>query len=109
MFTGRNERRASCRYPVKAEIFYFHHSGQPDPGRGVLVNVCSGGVLFESNGEFRPGMRLKLEILWPAPSRHTSPLVVKISGRVVRVEGEMTAIGIETSEFQPLARKIAET
>jgi len=67
------------------------------------VNVSSGGILFESNGAFVPGMKLKLVILWPAPAGQRSRLVASIDGRVIRVQGSFTAIAIEAYEYQSLA------
>jgi len=108
MFTGRTERRASCRYPVKSEVFYSYDGDAGEAEHGRLLNISSGGILLESSGKFRRGMKVDLEIPWPAPDGHNSLLVVKIVGSVVRVQGKLVAVAIKASEFCPLARKIAD-
>jgi len=74
MFRGSNERRASSRYSITADLSYSCSGVDPGGGQGRLVNVSSGGILFESNGDFRPGMKLRLVIVWPAPAGHCSRL-----------------------------------
>src|SRR5215469_10939160 len=106
MFTGLIERRASCRYPITANLSYAYPGANPSGGHGRLVNVSSTAILFESNGEFRPRMKLKLVIAWPAPAGQSSNLVVSIDGRVIRVLESFTAIAIEAYEFKSMADKI---
>jgi len=96
---GRDERRSDCRYPINAEVEYILRRRQrvAESGRGQLVNISGGGILFKSAGAIPPRMGIELFIAWPARPSNVSLFV---AGRTVRSEGTRTAVKILRYEFR---------
>ena len=69
-------------------------------GRGRTANLSSGGVLFQSEHAFEPGILLALAVAWPARINDRVGLTLHIVGRVVRVEGTWAAVATSSYEFR---------
>lgn len=69
-------------------------------GAGLVVNMSSSGVLFQT-AEFLPrGVTIELYIAWPTKLNDTVALNLYVMGRVVRMQGNYSAVRIRRSEFR---------
>ncbi|MBV9506110.1 MAG: PilZ domain-containing protein [Acidobacteriia bacterium] len=109
MGTESNERRAHGRFAMAAPMSYesLGSIGDSCRGEGRIVNLSSGGLLFQSRGTFRPGMTLEFHVPWPGPSGRVPRLRLRITGSVVRVDGSLIAVAITSYEFQAANQSLA--
>lgn len=85
------ERRRHARLPVGLYASYW--VAQPERAKeGVLVteNASAGGLMFRSQGAFRVGDGLRLEMHLP-----DRPEKVRVHARVVRVEADPGTAGMQ--------------
>src|SRR5215831_15196800 len=102
------ERRSHCRYSVVVEIQYQVIGTAPPPkvGRGRIVDLSSGGLLFEADTALPEGAALNLYIPWPAcVGNH---FALWCTGRILRCEGLRTAVALEHAEFRAEVRSQPE-
>jgi hypothetical protein len=99
---GRQDRRASDRFPIEREIRFrvLSKKAGDDAGVGRTINMSSSGVLFTTDKTLLPGKRLEVSVSWPAQLDNTCPLKLVARGRVVRYEPGMAAIEIQQYEFR---------
>lgn len=97
----RGERRSDRRSLLRAELAYrvIRHGRAIARGRGHTVNVSGGGILFESELHLPAGMRVELCVTWPARRNHTIRVELWAAGRIVRTQGNRTAVSIARQEF----------
>ena len=77
-----------------------HRAATPESGVGKTLDISSGGVLFETAQQLRPGKRVELSVNWPALLEGGCPLKFVAVGRVVRAEETWAAMHIEQYEFR---------
>ena len=65
--------------------------------------MSSNGVLFTTDRDLRPGMRLEVSISWPVALNGQVPLKLVARGRVVRSAKGIAAIEISQREFRTQA------
>jgi hypothetical protein len=97
------ERRAAIRFAIGQEVLYKildHRAATPESGVGKTLDISSGGVLFETAQQLRPGKRVELSVNWPALLEGGCPLKFVAVGRVVRAEETWAAMHIEQYEFR---------
>jgi len=68
---------------------------------GTTRNISSGGVLLQTKKNLTLGLLVEVHIQWPA-RLETCGLKLVMSGRVVRVEGRLSAINSVGYEFRTL-------
>ena len=95
-----NDRRASHRYPLSAEVRYLIVSRTPTCGACRTVNVSSGGALIQTADRLPNGAKVKLSIAWPARLNGRLALSLDIVGRIVRVNGLLVGVSFDHHEFR---------
>jgi hypothetical protein len=102
-----DERRFHCRYPLDADLEYtlLYRGRVVGNGQGRIVNVSSHGVLFESGEALPLGMWVELSIEWPVPVSGQMGLTLHATGRIVRVQGNRTAVRIDHHDFRMWPRR----
>ena len=100
------DRRSDSRYPVTTELEYrlAFHDQTVIMGVGQTVNMSSSGVIFQTSNVLPVKEKIELRVLWPARPDNTTPLKLHIIGRVVRAQGNRTAVAIERYEFRARRR-----
>jgi len=105
---GKNERRASDRFPIEREVRYKvlnrRAAGADETGMGKTLNMSSNGVLFTTDTMLIPGRRVELAISWPAQLNSKVALKLVARGRVVRSEAGSAAVEIQQYEFRTAGR-----
>lgn len=103
---ARADRRRTDRFPIECELVYrmsgkrFAH----EQGRGVTIDMSSGGVRFRADRPLVAGKRVEMAIRWPAQLDNRCSLKLMARGRVVRSEGDQAAIEIQQYEFRTMGR-----
>lgn len=69
-------------------------------GRGELVNISSGGLLFRSDAVLPKGELIEAELAWPSPMVAAQPLRLCIHGIIMRSDAGGTAVSIAKYEFR---------
>ena len=105
----RDERRSSRRYPIQIDLEYSLIRGQRvmGTGQGRTLNFSSDGVLFESDVALPLGTGIELSIQWPVLLRGQVGLALHATGRIVRAEGNRTAVRIDHHDFRIWPRRRA--
>jgi hypothetical protein len=95
------DRRQHRRYPVDSQVEYKVVSGREvtEIGFGRVLNLSSGGILFESDCPLPAGVNVKLIIAWPSQASATR-LKAHVSGYIVRSEGNCAAVRILHQVFR---------
>jgi PilZ domain len=102
------DRRRRQRFPLSLDV-RWRSLATEEEGEGQIINVSSAGILFTSRREFAIGEGLELSIHWPyKPDKMDSKLPLKLVAltRVVRCEGDRTAVSIEQYEFRLEEKKL---
>lgn len=102
----RTDRRRTDRFPIECEMVY-RMSGKRlahEQGKGVTIDMSSGGVRFRTEKPLVPGKRVEMAIRWPAQLDNRCSLKLMARGRVVRSEGDQAAVEIQQYEFRTLGR-----
>ena len=69
-------------------------------GRGELINISSGGLLFRSDSVLPKGELIEVDLAWPTPLDAVQPTRLCIHGIVVRSDAGGTALSIAKYEFR---------
>jgi hypothetical protein len=98
---GLAERRLARRYPISLELkYYLVRRGQVvDRGAGHTVDISTGGILIENRRPLPRGVGIHVFVAWPAPDQTGERLELEIYGRIVRTEGNRTAIHMTRHQF----------
>lgn len=98
----RLERRSSRRFPIEQVLTYKSLGAKKDAvsGHGRVVNISSGGILFTSEHELRPGSKLEIAVNWPVRHFDGNGVQLFLHARVVRTEPGRAAAAIELHEFR---------
>jgi len=99
------ERRSSSRFTLHFPLRYsLVESGCVIArGRGRTLDVSSGGVLVQSEGEPIPSGKIELSIAWPVSLDGGTQLQLFVSGNVLRQEGNVVAVTVDRYEFRTRA------
>lgn len=98
----RPERRAGARYSVELGVRYRILDGdcQPREGCGQTINLSPGGVLFHADCNLAAGTSVQLSIAWPRRLGEICPLVLLITGRILRSQNHLFAVHADRYEFR---------
>lgn len=94
------ERRSAQRYPGTVVLRYRLRESTSQSGLGILVNLSTAGVLFQTEDRLGAGSAIELFIPWPLRSIKTISVELYISGRVVRTETTSIAVELDHYEFR---------
>ena len=102
-----HDRRRSIRFPIKSQLRWvvLNRKTGPLTGSGETVNVSSAGFAFRSSAPLAPGCRLELDVEWPAELDGHVPMKLVVTGKVIRVDGDIVCVTIDKREFRTAGRK----
>jgi hypothetical protein len=97
-----SDRRANRRYDVTLEVRWkiIYRNRVLSSGTGLMLNMSSGGILFETDDPPAVGRTIEMAIAWPVLLNANVPLRLFIQAQVVRTMGRRVAVGIERYEFR---------
>ena len=100
--TRPGERRSAARFQVELSIQYslVHRGKVLAAGRGKTVNVSSTGMLFRPDARLLDAREIHLTVEWPASRGRGIPVRLFMIGKVVRKQGEQTAVKLLRYEFR---------
>jgi hypothetical protein len=96
------DRRYDRRYGIALELRWklVRRRKVLDSGPGRTVDISSGGILFDAGRQLPVGLNVELSIAWPALLHNVSPMQLVVTGRIVRTQGNRTAIHMSQHEFR---------
>jgi hypothetical protein len=95
------ERRTSRRYDIELGLTYktLDPNGVVRLAAGKTINMSSGGVLFQAEGELSAGAPIALSIRWPAPWPAERQVRLIIMGQIERCGSIGIAVSTKRHEF----------
>ena len=98
---ARSERRTSVRFPLAFDLRYkVVGESVVIAGSGRTIDVASTGMSFTADSPLSIGQNLDVSIDWPVPLNSGVRLQLRMSGTVVRTDGNITALRIHAHEFR---------
>ena len=96
------ERRLRCRYPLTLDVQYKLLATDSDEqvGIGKTINVSSAGLLFEATHGLPARRLIQIFIDWPLLQEGAHPLRLVMYGRVIRSDGNLSAVRVSRHEFR---------
>ena len=96
------EQRAHPRYPITLDLEYklLSRGRVARNGSGRMLNISTGGILFEMNDALPLNRSIELMIDWPFLFDEVCPIKLVIQGHVVRSDGNRVAVRIQRHKFQ---------
>jgi len=103
--TIAGDRRRDRRYLIQLDLRWklIRRKRVLDTGAGRTIDVSSGGICFETERPLHPGLNVELSIAWPVLLHKTSPLQLVVSGRILRIHGNRSAVVMTQHEFRTVA------
>jgi hypothetical protein len=97
-----DQRRLHRRYRVAIDVTYqLMAKGRIiESGSGRTVDMSSSGILMTTEKVLPTGAQIKLFVAWPAKLNHQTALNLYVLGRILRSDGNCTAITIRHHEFR---------
>jgi hypothetical protein len=97
-----DDRRFDRRYDLAFRVRWnlLHRNKLLDSGSGRTINLSSWGILFETSQKLPVGHKVCLSISWPVLLHNVARMQLVVVGRIVRSDGERTAVRIEHREFR---------
>ena len=101
------DRRVHFRYSLAFGVQYnitgrTNGNGprtEPIEGTGSILNISSGGLLFEADRALNQGAVIDLSVDWPVLLDNRLPLKLKIRGKIIRTNERLTAVQLRWWEF----------
>ena len=105
------DQRSHQRYPIILEVDYkLLHRGRVDSqGSGRTRNMCSGGVLLDTEHALPKGSLIELMIHWPFLLEGVCPLKLVMQGRIVRSDKRGVAIQARHHEFRTAGARVSKS
>ena len=96
------DRRDDRRYGITLDLRWklVRRRKVLDTGVGSTVDLSSGGVLFDAGRPLPVGLNVELAIAWPVLLHNIAPMQLVVTGRIVRSDGERTAVMVNQHEFR---------
>src|ERR1035437_433757 len=96
------ERRQNRRYHLQLELRWklIRRRRVLDTGTGQIVNVSSGGILFDAGRRLPEGLSVELSISWPVLLHNVAPMQLVATGKIVRGDGRRVAIQTVQHDFR---------
>jgi hypothetical protein len=106
----RGDRRTDRRYNLTLELRWrlVRRRKVLDSGGGRTLDLCSGGICFEAGRPLPVGLNVELAIAWPALLHNIAPMQLAVSGKIVRADGNRTAVRMIQHEFRTAGSTTAE-
>jgi hypothetical protein len=72
--------------------------GVKESGRGKTLNISSNGILVTTDRVLAPGLRLEVEVDWPAKLDGRVSLKLVVQGKIVRsTKNDVAVAGVKIS------------
>jgi hypothetical protein len=99
--------RSSDRFPIRRDVRYkvLDRKTYSEMGTGETINISSSGVLFSTEQPLELGTSVRLSISWPLRLDNKCGLTLVAKGKVVRCQGHLVAVSIESHEFRTQGSK----
>jgi len=99
------DRRRDRRYALQLDLRWklIRRRRLLDSGVGQTVDVSSGGLYLETERPLHPGLNVELSITWPVMLHNVAPLQLVVFGKVLRINGNRSAIQMNQHEFRTMA------
>ncbi len=96
------EQRAHPRYTITLDLEYklLSRGRVVQYGSGRMLNISTGGILFEMKAALPSSRSIELMIDWPFLFDGVCPIKLVIQGHVVRNDGNRIAVSIQRHKFQ---------
>lgn len=103
---GPGDRRSWRRYRVALALRWKLLLGSSglESGTGVTLDLSSHGMLFQTDGEIRPGVGIEVSVAWPVLLSNLARLQLLMAGEVVRTASGCVAVRIRHHEFRTVAK-----
>ena len=98
------DRRSERRYSIALKLGWksIQRGRIVATGSGTTIDLSRTGVLFVSERPLSVRTKVELSISWPATSDNSGPLELVVTGQVVRIVGNRTAIRKTQHSFRSL-------
>ena len=95
------EQRAHTRYTITLDLSYrlLSRGRVVQFGSGRMLNISTGGILFETIDALPSQCPIELTIDWPFLFNRICPIKLVIQGHVVRNDGNRFAVIIHRHKF----------
>lgn len=96
------DRREHRRYQLQMELKWklIRRRRVLDTGTGQMIDVSSGGILFDAGRPLPEGLKVKLSISWPVLLNNVTPMQLVANGKIVRSNGRLVATHTVQHEFR---------
>ena len=99
----RRELRFAAGFPVHYSV--IRNGALVGAGIGTSIDLSSNGMAFMADEVLQTGALVQITMEWPC-SAANQPLELVVSGRVVRSDSRLTAIGYARHELRPLEQSM---
>jgi|SRR5579862_2332523 len=101
------DRRREQRFAVDLPLHYsvVRNGLLVSGGIGIAVDLSSNGMAFLPGEVLPAGASVEVSMEWPCAAADR-PLELVVTGRVVRSDSRLTAIGYARHEFRPLEQSV---
>jgi hypothetical protein len=102
--SGKQNRRAARRYPVKTPLRYRIAGGAPEAAwkSGSTVDMSSTGILVETSEPLPPSLSFEISIDWLGLYHGRPVMRLMLIATVVRTDDRGTALSITRHEFRDI-------
>ena len=96
------DRRRKKRYPMNLQVEYkiVKNYLVVGNGTGTTIDMSSSGIAFQTDQPLKVGSYLEVSASWPVLLDGSCPLKLVVFGKVVRSDGQITAIAADRHEFR---------
>jgi hypothetical protein len=97
---ARLEQRLHRRFPIILDVQYELLNGNPITrfGSGRTVNISSGGVFFETEGDLPIGGPIELIMDWPLKDVQNLKMIMQ--GNIIRRDATGTAVKVTRRQLR---------
>ena len=97
-----DDRRCRRRYDLDLAVHFkvMKNYLVTHTGAGRTLNMSSKGIAIQTADTLKPGSYVEISVAWPVMLNQSCPMKLVVSGRVVRSNGESTAVAMDRYEFR---------
>jgi hypothetical protein len=94
-------RRRATRYELCLKVRYaiLRHEARAITGAGESLNLSISGLLFQAESRFHKGDSVVAALDWPVPAPNNEPLLLVMTGYVVRTRYPHVAVSIASKRL----------
>ena len=97
------DRRRTRRYAICLTLKYavIRRGLPPTTGTGESVNLSQSGLLFQGGSTVHTGDSIVAVLNWPARGPNEEPLLLVMTGYILRSRKSQTAVSVSSSRLLP--------